>query len=552
MLALSVSTIRAKSVMVYAKLILRKLEAKLNSFSNPFLETLQSCKTKDVLIGIVLFLAAFSAFASLSTEALINGDAALYVQQMQNLDFAERTVHIGYYLLGAGFIHIFPGSDDYVLNLMACFYGALSIMLIYLITFIICHRHIPAIISGLFLLTHYIFLENSVYAEVYTPRTCFLLMAILWWLLNRPILAGVSFALSFLIAPSAVFALPLFFILRPRLRPLLLFCVVILVITVPLILPVYGDYFFGPRGLLQAAQQPFSLGWALRKEGWEIFISFFLCIPFLVVGLVEIFGRKSSRPLGIALLTLWITTLFLGEKFPDLSPQLPTYALLCLVGGLGLNLFFRIPNSRLYATILSAVILFCLTVVVILIKTTKILPYVSAFLPGWFLAVMVSCAVLCILAVIVPRLSQRRAQVIIVSAAIFALVINGFVAFAKIKVVNKYHTEYRNTMIEMGKLACKDYLVIGRWGQRILFEHYVFGKSYTPYCTCINVRMLNGAHGRERQAAEIKELNEAIAARRQMWLLEDYSDICRVLRQAGYKIAPFGRVYPVYVATVPD
>jgi hypothetical protein len=341
--------------MIYAELILKRFEARVNDFANPFLEILQPCKTKDTLIGLIIFLAAFAAYASLSTEALRNGDAAIYLQQMKNLNFKDRPVHLGYYLLGAGFIRLLPGSDDRAINLMNCFLGALSIMLVYFITFTICHKHIPAIASSLLLLTHNIFLENSVYAEVYTPQICFFLLSILLWLLNKPILAGLSFLLSFLITPIAIFALPCFFILRPRLRPILLLCTIFFALAAVMIFPVRQSYFFGSRGLFGAPYRPFNLRWVLSKEGREVFSGFFLCMPLVVVGLFEIFSRKQFRPLALAVLVLWLVTLFSAEKIRDVSPQMPTYAMLCVVGGLGLGLLLRIPDSKTYIQVFISV-----------------------------------------------------------------------------------------------------------------------------------------------------------------------------------------------------
>jgi hypothetical protein len=535
--------------MIYAKLMLRNFQTKLTSFSAPFLQTLQPCKTTDTVIGILLFLAVFSALASLCTQALINGDAAVYIQQMQNLNFAARSVHIGYYLLGAGVIRIFPGSDDYAINLMNCFLGALTVAILYFITFIICHKRIVALVASLFLLTHYIFLENSVYAEVYTPQLCFLLLALLLWLLDRPILASLSFALSLLISTSAVFALPLFFILRPRLRPYILFCAVILVIAVVAISPHYKDYFFGARGLFTIAlHQAFNLGFILRREAEEVFFNFFLCIPFVVAGLIELFAQKKFRPLAIALLSLWLITLCLGEKnWNDFPVQFPTYALLCLVGGLGFHLFLRISNNKQHAAALSAIILSILIVVVVLIKVTKTPAQIAVFLPAWFLVATVSCAVLCMLVAILPVLRRLRPQVIIVGAVVFAVVINGFVAFSKLRVTSSYHIGYRNTIIEMSKVATPDYIVVGGWASGILFEHYLFQKSYTPYW--INTQDLSGTNGKQKQAETVKKLSDVVAARRQIWLLGNYPGLLDALQRAGYKIAPFKYIY---VATARD
>jgi hypothetical protein len=531
--------------MIYPKLMLRKFEIGLNNFSAPFLETLQSYQTKDIIIGIGLFLAISSALACLCNEALTGGDAAVYLQQMKELNFSNRSVHIGYYLLGAGFIRIIPGSDDRAINMMNCFLGAMSVAILYFIAFTISHKHIAAIFSSLFLLTHHIFLENSLYAEVYTPQVCFLLLAILLWLLDRPIIASLSFALSLLISTSAILALPLFFILRPRLRPLLLFCAISLVIAFAAIVPVYRDYFFGARGLFTIAlHQAFSLGFILRREAGEVFFNFFLCIPFVVVGLAELFGRKRFRPLALALLSLWLASLFLGEKnWNDFSVQFPTYALLCLVGGLGFHLLLRISNNKPYGTILSAIMLLSLIAVVVLIKVTKTPAQISVFLPVWFLVAIISCAVLCMLVTTLPRLRRIRPQVIIVGAIVFAVVTNGFVAFSKLRTISRYHIGYRDTIIEVSKVGGPEYVIVGHWSQRILFEHYVFQKSYTSRCISIDINALAGSAGKEEQTGSAKKLNEAIAARRQILVLGNYSGLLQGLQRADYKIAQFRYVY---------
>ena len=483
--------------MTYAKPVLERFEVGLNNFANPFLETLQPCKTKDILIGLVILLAAFAAFASLSTEALVSGDAAVYLQQMQNLDFADRPVHLGYYLLGAGFIRLLPGSDDHAINLMNCFLGALSIMLVYFITFTICHRHIPSVAASLLLLTHGLFVGNSIYAEVYTPQVCFFLLSILLWLLNKPILASLSFLLSFLITPSAILALPCFFILRPRLRPLLLFCAIFAIPAAVTIFPVRQSYFFGSRGVFAAAGRPLDLGWALNKEIYEIFNGFFLYIPLVIAGLFEIFWRKRFRPLAFALLILWLVTLFSAEKIYDVPPQLPAYAMLCVVGGLGFGLILRIPDNKIY-------IKFAIYAAVI--------------------------------------------------AVIFAVSIIGINTVRGAQALNTNRTGYRNTAIQISKVADPDYLVMGNWDRGVLFEHYVFQKLFTPHL--INFEWLDGYWGREQQGESIKKLRQAIAAHRQIWLLEDHSVAMAKLQQEGYSITRFdsaqfdldSSAIPIYVA----
>ncbi len=481
--------------MSYAKLVLNKFEA--NKFVDPFLKNLQPFKTKDILIGLTIFIMAFAALGSLCTEALANGDAALYLQQMKNLNFTNRPVHIGYYVLGAGFIRILPGSDDRAINLMSSLLGALSIMIVYLITFAICHKHIPAVTASMLLLTHNIFLQDSIYAEVYTPQISFLLLSIFLWLLNKPILSSLSFILSFLISPSSVLALPFFFILRPRLRSFLLFCTIFLIIAAAVIFPVRHSYFFGGRGLFRIAHRPFDISWALAKEGREVFSGFFLCIPLILIGLFEIFSRRQLRPFAFALLIFWLVTLFLAEKIIDVSPQLPVYALLCVVGGLGLGLLLRFTNRKTHV---------------------------------------------------------RFAIYAAVIAVIVTIFINGIDSFQKAHELNKYHTDYRNTVLLINKVAEPDYLVIGYWSVGILFEHYIFQKSFTPLW--INTEWLDGDWGPDRQLKSLKKLNQAIAAQKQIWLLGKYKYFMEKLQQNGYRITRFGSakfdlskvVIPIYVA----
>lgn len=484
--------------MTYDRLMFKRLRIGLNDFANSFLETLQPYKAKNVFIGFVIFIMVFAAFASLSTEAISNGDAAIYLQQMKNLNFTERPVHLGYYLLGAGFIRLLPGSDDYAINLMSCFLGALCVALVYFITFAICHKHTLAVIASLLLFTHNLFLENSIYAEVYIPQVCFLLMSVLLWLFNKPVLASLSFLLSFLITPSTILALPCFIILRPRLRPFLLFCSIFAISAAVAVFPVHQSYFFGSRGVFNVANRPLDINWVLAKEGREILFGFFHCIPLVVVGLLEIFSRKQFRPFAFALLILWLVTLFLAEKIPDVSPQLPAYTLLCVVGGLGLGLILRVLKNK-------------------------------------------ACSK-----------STIYAAMIVVILAVF---MNGLDAFKEIRALNKCRTGYRNTVLRINKIADPGYLVIGYWSIGILFEHYLFQQSFTPLW--INTEWLDGTSGSEQQDKYIQKYNQAVAERRQIWIFGNYFEPMANLQRDGYTIAKFdsvqfapdGPVIPIYVAS---
>jgi hypothetical protein len=143
-----------------------------------------------------------------------------------------------------------------------------------------------------------------------------------------------------------------------------------------------------------------------------------------------------------------------------------------------------------------------------------------------------------------------------VIAVIFAVFINGLNAFKKAQASSKYRVGYRNTVMRISKIADPDYLVTSCWNRGILFEHYVFQKSFTPHW--INLEWVAGFWGRDKSDESSEKLYQAIAAHRQIWLLEEQPHLISILWRSGYKItkfdsAPFDTVrgpilVPIYVA----
>ena len=189
--------------------------------SRTFLDELLLRYPREALLTCALcFGVTFLLFASLSPNALPNGDAAVYLQQIENHDFSSRSVHVGYYLLGVVFTSLLPGPNDYALNLMSGFFGAGTISLIYLMGYSITRSRLAAILASLFLATNYLFVFNAIYAEVYVVHTFFIILAWFLWLFQRPVLTGLSFIVAFLVTPTALFAAPSLIILRPEPRSL--------------------------------------------------------------------------------------------------------------------------------------------------------------------------------------------------------------------------------------------------------------------------------------------------------------------------------------------
>ncbi len=429
-----------------------------------------------------MFLFAFALFSVIAPNGLANGDAALYEQQIAHFDFSQRTIHLGYYLLGIPFIHLLPLPADYALNLMNCFFGSLSIVLIFLIGLTVSKNFLVGLVASICLLTNYIFVYNTVYAEVYIPQLFFFLLSFQLVLSQKAVFAGISFALSFLISPSAIFGLPcLTLLLRGRKQLIHFFTAAFLLVTFPLALYV-DDYLFGGRGLLKALQGQMSVKQVFFKESKEFLSGLIFYLPFILAGSAQLIQDKGLRRLGAAIFSLWLITFLFGERFGDVPTQLPTYALFCFIGGLGFFYLARLCNGR------------------------------------W---PVIKCSLYLLL--------------IICTSMTFIL------TFRRIDDTNRSLIEYRNTVAALNHRALPHYLVVGEWTPGILFEHYLFQRSYTG--VWINTEWLSGDWGLLKQKESINKLNTAIYSRREIWLLDNNPSLFSHLQKHGYTIESFRNVY---------
>jgi hypothetical protein len=429
-----------------------------------------------------IFLISFALFAFLSPNALLNGDAALYEQQIAHLDFAQRTIHLGYFLLGSPFLHLLPLPSDYALNLMNCFFGALSIVVLYTIAFTVSQNLLVAFVSSILLLTNYLFVYNALYAEVYVPQLFFFLLSVQLVLSQNVISAGIAFAVAFLITPSSLFGFPCLIVLLRDKKPILRFSTAAFLVIIVALAPHLDNYFFGGRGLLKAVQTRMSIKHVFLKEGEEFFNSFLLYVPFVLAGIVQLIKDRNLRTLGIAIISLWFVSFLFGERFGDVPTQLPTYALFCLIGGLGFHYLSRLWSGRSSAVICTA--------------------YISL--------------ILCVS-------------------------ITGLFAFRRIEATNRNLIEYRNTVFAVNRTAHPNYLVVGDWSHGILFEHYVFQKSYTG--VWINTEWLTGSWGQLQKKDSLENLNNALSSGREIWLLHSNPPLFSQLYRYGYTIEPFRKMY---------
>ena len=97
---------------------------------------------------------------------------------------------------------------------------------------------------------------------------------------------------------------------------------------------------------------------------------------------------------------------------------------------------------------------------------------------------------------------------------------------------------YRDTVHMISKTAEPGFVAIGGWSKGILFEHYLFRKSYTS--VWINTEWLDGTWGKDRQRKSWRQFKTATAEGREIWLLgPQRQDLDTLLLDSGYTITPF-------------
>ena len=442
----------------------------------------ESTAYKSFLMPVLISLISFVLFALSSPGALPNGDAALYLQQILALEVSQRTTHIGYYLIGIPFIHFLPFAPDYSLHLMSCLCGALCASLLFAITVFITRSRLISLLTCIILVTTNVFAHNAVFAEVYVPQLLFFLLALLLLQHNNPIAGGASYALSFLITPSALFGLAMLFPFRSNKKQLARFTAAFLLLTAIIVLPHLSDYVSGGRGLLKASHAAMSAGEAFLKEYREFFAGMLWYLPFLLAGCIDFMKNKMTRDWGIALFSMWLITFAAGERFGDVPVQLPAYVFICVIVASGMKALVYVSRHK-SRILTAAVYLYCL----------------------------------------------------------LALTVSGGITDKQISMTSARLTEYRNSILALEQAARPGFLAAGEWTQGILFEHYLYGTSYTGLW--LNTECLAGEWGSRRREESEEKLQQALLSGREIWLLNYDSVIFSRLIEQGYLIEPFQSIY---------
>jgi len=502
---------------------------------------------KSLLIGSVLFLGTLSAFVSLTCDAIVHGDAAIYALQIEQRDLAVRTIHLGYYLLGILFHAILGGSIGRALNLMGCFFGAGSVLLTYGVTLRLSKSQIGAVVAALLFATHQLLAYYALFAEVYVVQVFFLLLLFALWVRGQWVVAGIVFGMAILITPASLLFLPVLIVIRPRLRGLLTVSLIGLGIAAVMIVPRYEDYLFGERGLLGALSgREIGLIEVVEKEVFELFEGVFLWLAFLLVGFIHVIRRKELRSIGLGLMAGWLGTLLVGERFWDVPAQLPLHALLCALAGIG----FVSLQTESSGSIRRSIVLFVYSSAPLLLLLAKgasdLAPYVSdvdlgfRFVGYRFLSVFAIGYLITGWAIRSFLPKQVRRTTVLLLALALPVTVNTYRIAVEMRSVGRAADAYRDTVIDLGNDARSGYRVVGDWSRGILYEYYVLGCFYTEQW--INTEWLNGQWGSNWKVKAEEAWIEAIERGREIWFVSRDAERLCILQEAGYGIEEFGSV----------
>jgi hypothetical protein len=366
-------------------------------------------------------------------------------------------------------------------------------------------------------------------------------------------LTGISLALAILVTPSALLALPCFTLLRPDRRSLSRLYWTILAILAIAIIPHYRDYFFGNRGLITAATSPMNIVSAAIKEGYEVIFGLFLYVPFMLVGFVQMLKDRKLRIFSAFVICFWLFNFLFGERFSDVPTQLPLYAILCVISGLGVQAC-TIDSVRqssekksncIWILGVFPLLMISLFAVILKIGRTPIqvpLTNLSLMLPFIFAIIIISYTLIIILSTRMAIITRTNVPSLIYGYLFLFLTMNSVVSFTLVSTLGQNLAEYRQATLKAHEVGDPNYLVIGDWSQGILYEHYVFHEFNTEHW--INTEcLLTDLWGEDKHEESMTKWRNSLNAGREIFLLGDFPTLLTDLQEAGYSIEPFGAIH---------
>jgi hypothetical protein len=497
-----------------------------------------SAKAESLAIAGVT-LAALAVYVGLAPDALMNGDAAFYARQIAERSFSRPAIHLGYFVLGFLFTNAVPLAFDHALNVMNGLSGALAVGVACLLARALGGGRVAASASGLFLASNMIYMVNSAFAEVYTPQLFFVLLALYLWIRERIYSAGAAFAAALLVSPVSALALPVFVTLRPRWRPLLRFALAAVVPAALILLPFREDFLFGGRGVLAGVSAAVSVPGAIRKEGFEVFHGFLFTLPYVVAGGSAVLREKRLRAFGLGIALTWALTFLLGETTGDVPVQLPTYALLAVAAGLGLERLAR-SGARVRWTheagLPALVSLGLLLVVVVAARGTRGEPSSTAVVLFVLSAGVFAGSVFWLH----RRGSSARMRALpVILGAVLVLGLNAGTSLRRTGALAGTLVALKQDVLAMDEVARPGYLVVAGFNEGMLCEWYAFGDVLTGRWLHVDWLTGTGAWGESKHEEAIETWNRAVERGDEIWLLGEFPAFAGELEEEGYTTEPF-------------
>jgi hypothetical protein len=429
------------------------------------------------LVALGLSLCSLAVFVGLAPDALSFGDGPIYSDRIARMAAFEQPYHMGYNLVAIAFTRLVPLGVDRALNIMSAFFGALCVGLAFTITYTLIGRISAGMAAAAVLASMYLFVENSTQAELYIVQLFFFLMCVQLVLWDKRILSGLAFACACLVTPSTVLAAPFLLLLRPQVRFVLAWLVTAAVVLLVSIAPLAQGYLFGPGSLSLMATPDLNLGDALAKEASQLG-ELSLALVFAVVGVFALGRRKRYWILLAGAGCLWLFPFLLGERYSDVPVQMPFYAIVAILAGVG------------FAWLLSA----------------------------WH--------------------NRRVAAVSVVLALVATIATSAYSSYGRIRELNTASESYKQAILSKAASAPPGELAIGAYWATVLVDHYLAGRTNPQTITTDD---LNGANGIDVQLEATTRLDNAIADRKRIWLLESsLTAKAAFFASNGYSIAPSG------------
>ncbi len=289
---------------------------------------LMTKQTKDELLIALAVAFASAVLFALNIDFLMRGDAATYANYVLLSKFDDLTLHIGYYAVVWLADRVIGRALNVPLHEMlawvnvAC--GALAMGVSYLLARKLLGGRAVALMVVLMLLLSGRVISNATSSEIYMLQTLLVLLAMLAYVHDRPVIAGMCAASALLVSPLSAFAFlffPVYEFTKPQEQRQLLPLVWMLgagtLVYAPYLITFGEELFWGRRGLLVISNiVPVSLSVALRNVPLYQFKHYTVMLLLLAPALLMV--RRHTRfvllTLAVALPHIYIVLKLTGEN----------------------------------------------------------------------------------------------------------------------------------------------------------------------------------------------------------------------------------------------